>query len=218
MKKISIALLVTLVLVLGFTMTVSAAADDISAKVYFDNWIGGNTHYEDINTYDYDTQCSFFGFELNAAQIKFGAEFGMNASTKDDSGANYDYDMTNYKIGFRVVDGRRNKLDVTLSTLKFDGDAFGGDACTGTLLGADLNLALSKQIFFQASYAFSLDASWSGVDSVKMSSLNCKVGDLVTENIAITAGYRLYRVDGEMPGYDLTRELSGLTLGVMCKF
>ncbi|HBF39912.1 MAG TPA: hypothetical protein DDW50_21705, partial [Firmicutes bacterium] len=153
MKKITLIVVLAFILVFGFTMTVWAAEanEGLSTKIYFDNWVGAKMNGN-------DTQCSFFGFEANAAQIKFGAEFGINASVKDDAGKSTDYNMSNFKIGFRVIDGDQAKVDVVVSSLKFDGDAF-GEAATGTMLGADFTYALSDQIFLQGSGAFSLDAS-----------------------------------------------------------
>jgi hypothetical protein len=217
MKKISLIVVLAFILVLGFTMTVCAAGTDegISTRIYFDNWVGANMHVKTgSGSYNADTQCSFFGFELNAAQIKFGAEFGINASDKDEADDSQDYNMSNFKIGFRVADGEEAKLDVIVSSLKFDGDAFGDHAATGTMLGADLTYALSEQLFFQASYAHSLDASWGDDDSANMSALNLKAGCLVTDNVAISAGYRLYTIKGN----GLTMEPNGMTLGVMCRF
>ena len=217
MRKFSLVLLMAFVLVLGFTMTVWAAAEDegISTKVYFDNWVGAKEDVSNnIVNAKVDTQCTFLGFELNANQIKFGAEFGINASVK--ANPNLDYNMSNFKIGFRVVDAEQAKLDVIVSSMKFDGDYFttNGGSCTGTMLGADLTYALTEQLFCQASYSFSLDASWGNFDSVDMSALNLKVGDSITENIAITAGYRLYRID--TGSGDLN--LKGMTLGAMVRF
>jgi len=47
-----------------------------------------------------------------------------------------------------------------------------------------------------------------------MSAFDLKAGCLVTDNIAITAGYRSYAIDVN----NVTRKPNGMTLGVMCRF
>ncbi len=228
MKKMGLVLVLTFILVLGFAMMVWAD-DDAKTKVYFDTWIGGNTNQRteetgyDTSEYDFDTTCFFLGFDTVINRFKLGGDLGINGTIKADNG-NFDFTMINLKFGYRILDGENSKVDIVAGFMNFDGKAYGNDACTGVMLGADLSYAFSDQMFFQGSYAFSMNGSWGDFDSADLSNLNLKVGCLVADNVALTAGYRLYTVKGKFSdsyydyNYNLTNKMSGLTLGVMCGF
>jgi hypothetical protein len=53
---------------------------------------------------------------------------------------------------------------------------------------------------------------------ISLSPVNAKLGCLVSDDVAVTAGYRSYTIKTSGFRSDETLKLDGLALGVMCKF
>lgn len=230
MKKMGLVFMLAFVLVLGFAMT-AWAADDVKTKVYFDTWTGGNLNIEsklDVglsNSSDFDAKSYFLGFETTLDRFKIAGEFSVAGEIKD---LNSDVNITNFKIGYNVVDADKLKICGTFGLLIEDVEILPNDSSyTGTMLGADLSYSFSDQFFFQGSLAFSVSASRGDYKSVDMSTYVFKLGYLINENVAFTLGYRsfiskddCYFKDDDgyyWPGSE-TFTMDGMTLGMMCKF
>jgi hypothetical protein len=209
MRRLGLVLFFAFVLVFGITM--SASAEDVNTKIYLDTWIGAN-----LNTNrDYDIKSSFLGCEIAKDRYKFVGEFGTDDEVKDLGGVDYELDISNIKFGYCVLDTDQLKVDAIVGYLKVDYQILD---CTGIMVGVDLAHALSENVFVQGSVAFSVTADLEDEYSHDYSSesmyiYNYKVGLQVNENLALTAGYRAYRID-----YDKALNFGGLTLGVMCNF
>jgi hypothetical protein len=209
MRKIGLVLFCAFVLVFGVTM--SASAEDVNARIYFDTWRGANLNTDG----DYDIKSSFFGCEIAKDRYKFVAEFGTDDAVKGLGGVDYELDILNINFGYLVLDIDQLKVDAIAGYSKIDYQILD---CAGIMVGIDLDYLLSENIFVQGSVAFSFTADLEDeyrddYSSESMYIYNWKVGLIMNENLALTAGYRAYTID-----YNKTVKIDGLTLGVMCSF
>jgi hypothetical protein len=234
MKKISLVLILVFIMILAFAMTVWAEGA-VNTKIYFDTWLGANTKLENVcdlskysSTYDEDTQSSFLGVDLTVKRFRFTGEMNFGGNIELSNGTKESLEISNYKFGVRVINAEKIKWDLNSGLLMVGGEYYGNENYVGLMMGTDLFWSPSNKVFFQCSYQVSAAASFSDTDYAEMSAFNLKAGFLVTDNFALTAGYRLYTT--KYTNYDVyysnyqyydfgkTATLSGFTLGIMYKF
>lgn len=188
-----------------------------SSMVYYDQFCDGKVDSDGSPSVGLSAE--FIGAGTTFERWKVGAEYGKgefgNPKTNDVS-------LLSLKAGYRVLDLRATKLDVTYSTLDMDvKKRF--ELKSNAMLGLDFTQFFSEKFFVSATLQHSLNESFKlkatgksyGGDK-EIIVPRIKFNYLVRENLGITAGYSSlsYTIDA----LHMNTTMGGYTLGVMYKF
>ncbi|GEM_PF-694560 len=217
MIKLFFIFLLLAMMVIGFSHASLA-----SGMVYMDRFFNGEVDTK--GQADQDLDAAFIGAGFSKGKWKAGLEYG-----EGEVGGHVDVSLLSLKAGYRVLDARASKLDVTLSTLSLDAKG-AYELRSNALLGVDYTQFFSEKFFVSVTFQYSLDDSFK-YDSY--SSLPTKVDGgvtvprikftyMVNDKMAITAGYSQlgFKVDAPSPYDALDRDttMGGFTLGMLYRF
>ncbi len=249
MKKLMIIILLSC-LVFGLTAVAWAAESSTATTVYLDAFTGKYNSNEDQDYFS--SPDTYIKREANLSGVILGLESQMNnqfqlaleygqVNTNDlektiKGGSNTkigkcDYTLSEIKGGYRVIDLNSFKLDVIMSALNIDmkkpTDGFGPVSnLSGNMFGADLVCNFSDKVSIQGTIASSLLGSYiyngNYTDDLTAKEYKLKFNYFITDNWALTLGYRDYQFSGKFSDNvykdKLDINLSGATIGVKYKF
>lgn len=215
MIKILLVLLILATMVIGFAHSTMA-----SGMVYMDRFFGGQVETE--GHADQDLDAAFVGAGFSYGKWKAGLEYG-----EGDVDGSTDVALLSLKAGYRVLDARASKVDVTFSTL--DLDAKGAyELKSNALIGLDYTQFFSEKLFMSITLQHSLDDSfkYDKAPTVKtkvdggVTVPRIKFTYLINDSMAITAGYSQlgFKVDAAVDALDRDTTLGGYTLGMLYRF
>ena len=181
---------IVLMLTLLFSLALSAQA---AASIYVDRiWEGGESF---TGTPDTNFNASFISGGGMIGPVKIGAEYGSGTLKTVYGGS--DLTLYNIKVGYRLLDAKASKLDVTISNLNLQ-DKIGSAKfleADGDLLGLDFTQFFSKRTFFSLTYQSAWTESFKippGLISLKddsISVIRAKLGYFFSENAGVTIGF-----------------------------
>lgn len=217
MLKLFVLFLLLAMMVIGFSHSVMA-----SGMVYMDRFFGGEVNTE--GHADQDLDAAFVGAGFSMGKWKAGFEYG-----EGDVDGVVDVSLLSVKAGYRVLDARASKLDVTLSSLDLDAKNT-YELKSNALIGLDYTQFFSEKFFMSLTVQRSIDGSFT---YDKYSAVKTKVDGgvfvprikftyMINDNVAVTAGYSQlsFKVDAASPYDALDRDttLGGYTLGMLYRF
>lgn len=191
------------------------------------------------------------GLESTFERFKVGLEYGLSNiefyhvynGVIDNTKCNYDLTLAEVKGGYRLVANDKFDLDLFVGILDINGEnSFSDDPnkyiqnWSGNLVGVDINLKFNEKSSLQGTIASSLLGAtvFDFEEDPTITEYKLKFNYFVTDNLALTLGYRLYQYSAstsEINEYEsggtkykyvykgeIDGNISGYTFGVAYQF
>lgn len=220
MKKLWFVFVLSICLVLVFSMSALAGTNSVTA--YIDAYgLGTWTRGSDINVDDDGSLNGIFvGADISIHKFKLGFEYEDSSPQKGDSFIMYDYTTSILKSGFQVCGKDKIKVDLTLSHYEKE-VAVSKATVSGILVGVDGLWNINNRMFLQGSLGMSLNGKYelnSDDEDALIMVEKVKFNYMFTDNFGMGFGFRFNSILLESDYDDLVLDTGGLTIGATVRF
>lgn len=215
MKKF-LSLLILGVLILSVSVVTCAEGN---FKVYGDYMVSGNYNYSDnIGNRSSDSlSLLLIGGQYSADKFKVVGEI----SALGELGNGCKLNIVDIKGGYCLFQNETSKFDFTGGYLTIS-YSYSNAVYSGLMLGADGSLVISDAAVIEGTFGIGLANNftrpgYANPNSVGLIDYKIKVNFIISENMAISGGYRGYIMSRDYSGFVPIEVISGLTLGASFK-
>ncbi len=224
MKKLCAILVMSISLVLVFSISAFAETDRVTA--YVDTYGYGTWTIDDDYYYDNDDEEDdgsldgvIVGMDIPIQRFKLGFEYEDGSPDDGDYVVLRDYTTLIIKCGFRVFGNDRVRIDLTLNNFENE-YAETKATVSGIIFGADALWNISEQMFLQGSLGVSLNGEYeydSDEEDAYITLCRIKFNYMFAENFGLGFGYRFNSILIDYAD-EVVTTTGGLTIGVTARF